>query len=81
MISSRSSTTRETTSEQIDALSERRRQMRTCSRRSPAASSRPNYLADSIVVYVSDYNTRAKPFQWTWNATPPDSQLTCARDH
>jgi len=37
-----------------------------------------NDLASAIVDYVSDYNTRAKPFQWTWNATPtePDSQLT-----
>lgn len=42
-----------------------------------------NDLAGAIIDYVDDYNTRAKPFKWTWNArTPtPDSQLTCARAH
>jgi transposase len=42
-----------------------------------------NDLAGAIIDYVDDYNTRAKPFNWTWNAkaTSPDSQLTCARDH
>ena len=40
-------------------------------------------LASAILDYVSDYNTQAKPFNWTWNATAhsPDSKLTCARDH
>lgn len=40
-------------------------------------------LANAIMDYVNDYNTRAKPFHWTWNATTPspNSQLTCARDH
>jgi transposase len=42
-----------------------------------------NDLAGAIIDYVDDYNTRAKPFNWAWNAkaTSPDSQLTCARDH
>jgi len=40
-----------------------------------------NDLAGAIIDYVDDYNTRANPFKWTWNATSPDSQLTCARDH
>ena len=41
-----------------------------------------NDLAGAIIDYVDDYNTRAKPFNWTWNATPPpDSHVTCARDH
>ena len=42
-----------------------------------------NDLAGAIIDYVDDYNTRAKPFNWTWNARKPspDSQLTCARDH
>jgi len=39
-------------------------------------------LAGAILDYVTDYNTRAKPFNWIWNAKPsPDSKLTCARDH
>jgi transposase len=42
-------------------------------------------LATAIIDYVDDYNTRAKPFNWTWNAkTPepsPDSKITSARDH
>jgi transposase len=42
-----------------------------------------NDLAGAIIDYVDDYNTRANPFNWTWNAkaTSPDSQPTCARDH
>jgi len=42
-----------------------------------------NDLANAIIDYVDDYNTRAKPFNWTWNATTPspDSRLTCALDH
>ena len=44
-----------------------------------------NDLAGAIIDYVNDYNTRAKPFTWTWNAknqtTSPDSHITCARDH
>lgn len=42
-----------------------------------------NDLAGAIIDYVNDYNTRAKPFNWTWNATTPspNSNLTCARDH
>ena len=42
-----------------------------------------NDLAGAIIDYVDDYNTRAKPFKWTWNATTTstDRQLTCARDH
>jgi transposase len=40
-------------------------------------------LAGAILDYVTDYNTRAKPFNWTWNAKPPspDSHDTSARDH
>ena len=42
-----------------------------------------NDLAGAIIDYVDDYNTRAKPFKWTYNARPPppDSQITSARDH
>ena len=41
-----------------------------------------NDLADAIIDYVNDYNTRAKPFNWTWNAKPPtNSNITSARDH
>jgi transposase len=42
-----------------------------------------NDLASAIIDYVDDYNTRAKPFKWTWNARTPstNSQLTCARAH
>lgn len=40
-------------------------------------------LAAAILDYVDDYNSRAKPFNWTWHPEPasPDSQLTCARAH
>ena len=42
-------------------------------------------LASAIIDYVDDYNTRAKPFNWTWNAKQPqppkDSHITSARDH
>ncbi len=37
-------------------------------------------LADALIDYVDDYNTRAKPFNWTWNARS-DSHITSARDH
>jgi len=41
-------------------------------------------LATAIIDYVDDYNTRAKPFNWTWNAktpSPAHSHVTSARDH
>lgn len=37
-------------------------------------------LADALIDYVDDYNTRAKPFNWAWNARS-DSHETSARDH
>ena len=39
-------------------------------------------LAGAILDYVTDYNTRAKPFNWTYNATTPspDSNLTSTDD-
>ena len=41
-----------------------------------------NDLAGAIIDYVDDYNTRAKPFNWKWNAKPPtNSNITSARDH
>ena len=59
------------------------------SRSSPANSSTqpssqtPATLPAPSLDYVTDYNTRAKPFNWTYNATTPspDSNLTSARDH
>lgn len=40
-------------------------------------------LAMAIIDYVDDYNSRAKPFNWTWNAKTGllDSHITSARDH
>ena len=41
-------------------------------------------LAAAIIDYVDDYNTRAKPFKWTWHPNPTEpanSKLTCARAH
>jgi hypothetical protein len=35
-------------------------------------------MQQCLIDYVNDYNTRAKPFTWTWNAktTSPDSNVT-----
>ena len=38
-------------------------------------------LAGAILDYIDDYNTRAKPFKWTYQATPTNSHTTYARDH
>jgi hypothetical protein len=39
---------------------------------------RDRSMQQCLIDYVNDYNTRAKPFTWTWNAktTSPDSNVT-----
>ena len=40
-----------------------------------------SHLAGAILDYVDDYNTRAEPFKWTYQATHTNSHTTYARDH
>ena len=40
-----------------------------------------SHLAAAILDYIDDYNTRAKPFKWTYQATHTNSNITYARDH
>lgn len=38
-------------------------------------------LAGAILDYIDDYNNRAEPFNWTYQATPTNSHITSAREH
>lgn len=38
-------------------------------------------LAGAILDYIDDYNNRAEPFKWTYQATHTNSHTTSAREH